>query len=419
VKTSGFALICSTFLFTRISSQICSKILKRPSGIDTLATRSDTLIMAPLKKVSPSDTPEYHAFIEQVIPSTFVMISAAEDSQHAQEDYNASQFELPNPNGKSGGCCTSALLQVLYDNAHTMDKLTWISALQQMRAELKKMNFPQEPQVTSSRPIKPNSPLCIVPKGSGVRRALLIGINYVGQGQGELKAPHNDCLNMAKYLTTVAGFDPKNCLVLMDDAKHAMPTRANIEKGFAAMVRLSQPNDVIFISFSGHGGQVADTNGDEEDGFDESIIPVDFKEAGQIIDDDILSYLIKPMRKGVHCTLLMDCCHSGTVGDLPYKMGADDKKYSLERGFNTDTVDEIIKNDTAAAGKKGAAAAIGGKGAGSSGGGKPDGGHADRGRGVRNAPLPYNPEDGIPVKINAIKKEDPPPLPPPACCNIL
>jgi hypothetical protein len=48
----------------------------------------------------------------------------------------------------------------------------------------------------------------------------------------------------------------------------------------------------------------------QDDGFDETLIPVDFKTVGQIIDDDILDILVKPMKAGVHVTVLMDCCHS-------------------------------------------------------------------------------------------------------------
>ena len=33
--------------------------------------------------------------------------------------------------------------------------------------------------------------------------------------------------------------------------------------------------------------------GDEEDGYDETLIPVDFKQAGQIVDDDILKILVR------------------------------------------------------------------------------------------------------------------------------
>ena len=37
---------------------------------------------------------------------------------------------------------------------------------------------------------------------------------------------------------------------------------------------------------SGHGGQTPDLDGDEDDGYDEVIYPVDFKQAGHIVDDD-------------------------------------------------------------------------------------------------------------------------------------
>lgn len=36
---------------------------------------------------------------------------------------------------------------------------------------------------------------------------------------------------------------------------------------------------------SGHGGQTKDVDGDEDDGNDEVIYPVDFKQAGHIVDD--------------------------------------------------------------------------------------------------------------------------------------
>lgn len=38
---------------------------------------------------------------------------------------------------------------------------------------------------------------------------------------------------------------------------------------------------------AGHGGQVEDQNGDESDGYDECIYPVDHKIAGPIIDDEV------------------------------------------------------------------------------------------------------------------------------------
>jgi hypothetical protein len=35
--------------------------------------------------------------------------------------------------------------------------------------------------------------------------------------------------------------------------------------------------DSLFFLFSGHGGQTEDLNGDEDDGMDETILPVDWR----------------------------------------------------------------------------------------------------------------------------------------------
>jgi hypothetical protein len=188
------------------------------------------------------------------------MISSSSDTQQSNEAYNTSGFELPNPAGKAGGACTSALLQVLYENGHNLDKLSWTDALTAMRTQLKEMGYEQLPQLSSSRWIDVNRPLTIVPKGSGRRRAIVVGINYVGQ-KGELKACHNDANNVLKYLIEAQGFDPSQILILMDDGKHTEPTRRNIEDAFVRMTQYSQPGDVVWVSFSGHGGRAVDISG--------------------------------------------------------------------------------------------------------------------------------------------------------------
>ena len=64
------------------------------------------------------------------------------------------------------------------------------------------------------------------------------------------------------------------------------------------------------------------------------MIPVDFRTAGQIVDDDILKMLVIPMAAGVTVTVLMDCCHSGTVLDLPYRFSADDSQMRIDNSMN-------------------------------------------------------------------------------------
>jgi len=87
-----------------------------------------------------------------------------------------------------------------------------------------------------------------------------------------------------------------------------------------------------FFYFAGHGWQVPDLNGDEEDGFDEVILPMDFVElhaqergSGVIVDDDIHQMMVLPLTKGCQLTAISDCCHSGTNLDLRYGYTYDPK----------------------------------------------------------------------------------------------
>lgn len=71
-------------------------------------------------------------------------------------------------------------------------------------------------------------------------------------------------------------------------------------------------------SGAGHGGQTKDLDGDEDDGYDEVIYPVDFRQVGHITDDEMHRILVRPLQAGVRLTAIFDSCHSGTALDLPY-----------------------------------------------------------------------------------------------------
>lgn len=45
---------------------------------------------------------------------------------------------------------------------------------------------------------------------------------------------------------------------------------------------------------AGHGGNVEDTNGDEADGMDETLCPVDVGESGHITDDEVFEEVSYP-----------------------------------------------------------------------------------------------------------------------------
>lgn len=277
------------------------------------------------------------AKIQNAIPANFVMISGSEDKQTSADVGNVGSFSLPDPAGKAGGACTSALLKVLNENQGR--SMSWIDLLHRMRSILKSKGFDQVPQLSSSRMIDVKNPFEIVPQESqGRRRAVLIGINYEGQ-QGQLSGCHNDANNIKRYLIGKQGFKEKDMLILIDDDCHHSPTRKNILEAFDRIVEYSKSGDVVFIHYSGHGGRVRDTSGDEADGYDETLIPLDFKRAGQILDDDLYKRLVTKIAKGVTVVVLMDSCHSGTALDLPYEINATQSKMSLNQGFNSGLLD--------------------------------------------------------------------------------
>ena len=83
------------------------------------------------------------------------------------------------------------------------------------------------------------------------------------------------------------GFQFEDMVILTDDQSNpaGIPTRANIIRAMNWLVKDARPNDSLFFHYSGHGGQTPDLDGDHLDGYDETIYPVDFKQAGQIISD--------------------------------------------------------------------------------------------------------------------------------------
>lgn len=147
------------------------------------------------------------------------------------------------------------------------------------------------------------------------RAGVVIGINYPGTSC-QLSGCVNDANNMAEFLTSHCGYDVSNLCVLTDDGKPA--TLVNILGAFDWLLsKAASGYTELWLSYSGHGSYVQDINGDEKDGRDEAICPIDCDTAGFIIDDDIFSRFVSKIPAGVSLFAVFDCCHSGTVLDLP------------------------------------------------------------------------------------------------------
>ena len=125
---------------------------------------------------------------------------------------------------------------------------------------------------------------------------------------------------MSTYLNQHFGYKREDMVLLTDDQQNPMsqPTKANILRAMHWLVKDARPNDSLFFHYSGHGGRTKDLDGDEDDGYDEVIYPVDFRTAGHIVDDEMHRLLVSPLAPGVRLTAIFDSCHSGSALDLPY-----------------------------------------------------------------------------------------------------
>ena len=135
--------------------------------------------------------------------------------------------------------------------------------------------------------------------------ALTLGLNSVDPAHyagwsGDLNACENDANDMAS-ITKSKGF--KTTTLLTKQA-----TRQAVIDHVTEAASELKAGDIFMLSYSGHGGQVPDQNGDEEDGLDETWCLYD----GQMIDDE-LAALWPKFAAGVRIIVFSDSCHSGTV----------------------------------------------------------------------------------------------------------
>jgi hypothetical protein len=147
-------------------------------------------------------------------------------------------------------------------------------------------------------------------KYSTVKRALLVGINYVNT-TAELRGCVNDVNDLKEILKTKYDYPVSNILTLTD----SQATRKNILSQLTRLLQSGKSGDTLFFSFSGHGYFTRDLSGDELDGKDELIVTVD-KYA--IVDDELKALIDAHLKKDVTLIALFDNCHSGTILDLPY-----------------------------------------------------------------------------------------------------
>lgn len=157
------------------------------------------------------------------------------------------------------------------------------------------------------------------PPVHGQKRAVIVGVTYKNTND-ELKGCINDAKCMKFMLMKRFKF-PESCILMLTEEEAdplRWPTKNNITMAMHWLVLGCKPGDSLVFHFSGHGNNQTDYDGDEVDGFDETLLPVDHATSGVILDDEINATIVRPLPYGVKLHAIVDACHSGTVMDLPY-----------------------------------------------------------------------------------------------------
>jgi len=150
----------------------------------------------------------------------------------------------------------------------------------------------------------------VVNAGTG-DRALLIGIkHYQSPAINPLQGPENDVKVFRATLRSQLNFKDGE----IKELKDAEATREGILSAIDQwLIQGSAPGSRVVLYYSGHGDQIDDISGDEQDGKDEALIAYDAQRDGKnwVLDDDIDARLKQLQDRKV--LAVFDSCHSGTV----------------------------------------------------------------------------------------------------------
>lgn len=179
-----------------------------------------------------------------------------------------------------------------------------------------------------------------------LKRGLLIGINYTGTSN-VLNGCINDTLHLKQFLTNKNYFRDGDLLFMNDhQSGYLRPTKENIILQLNELVRFTNSNAdkkvYLFVCYSGHGSYISDKNGDEPDGRDEMLCPVDCDSNGFIVDDYMRTEFIDKFGSNTTLVFIIDACHSGSMLDLKYTYSIDKRNSHSALGHAPETKCNVI-----------------------------------------------------------------------------
>lgn len=164
---------------------------------------------------------------------------------------------------------------------------------------------------------------CLVPIAGNAqrKRAFMVGISHYDTALTGYQWNNINGVEDILLLSPVLKKQGFNLTTVLDE----QATYKNITTQLSRFINNTRKGDIVYIHFSTHGQPVEDLNGDEVDGWDEAIVPIDayklykkgvYEGKNHLIDDQLNQY-IKKIREKIGPSgflyVIIDACHAGTA----------------------------------------------------------------------------------------------------------
>ena len=152
------------------------------------------------------------------------------------------------------------------------------------------------------------------------KRAFLVGISHYDTALTTYQWNNINGVEDVNLLSPILKKQGFSLTTILDE----QATYKNIIHQLTQFTKKTKKGDVVYLHFSTHGQPVEDIDGDEEDGWDESIVPIDayklykkgvYEGEKHLLDDQLNKY-VKRLREKIGAKgflyVVIDACHAGT-----------------------------------------------------------------------------------------------------------
>ena len=164
--------------------------------------------------------------------------------------------------------------------------------------------------------------ICLFPSSGNAqrKRAFMVGISHYDTALTGYQWNNINGVEDVKLLSPILKKQGFDLVTVLDE----QATYGNITQLLSHFIAKTRKGDLVYIHFSTHGQPVEDLNGDETDGWDEAIVPIDayklykkgvYEGKSHFLDDQLNQYIAKLREKiGAKGFLyvVIDACHAGT-----------------------------------------------------------------------------------------------------------